>query len=122
MYTCLQIFFVSQIKPMPKRQSLKNLPNLNDAVQSAANPNKAVEQQQDSATKAVPQQEKKPVVASTTKKPPSRVGTKAVTGHFDPAVSKQLKLLAINQDSTVQAMLAEALNDLFEKYGKPPIA
>ena len=45
-----------------------------------------------------------------------------ITGHFDPAVSKQLKLLAINNDSTVQAMLAEALNDLFEKYGKPPIA
>ncbi|MBD2341967.1 hypothetical protein H6G64_34105 [Calothrix sp. FACHB-156] len=46
----------------------------------------------------------------------------AIAGHFDPAVSKQLKQLALEQDTTVQALLAEALNDLFEKYGKKAIA
>ena len=55
-------------------------------------------------------------------KPPSRTGTKAITGHFDPAVSKQLKQIALDEDSTIQALLAEALNDLFKKYGKSPIA
>lgn len=54
--------------------------------------------------------------------PPSRQGKKAIAGHFDPAVSKQLKQLALEQDTTVQALLGEALNDLFEKYGKKPIA
>lgn len=54
--------------------------------------------------------------------PPSRQGKKAIAGHFDPAVSKQLKQLALSQDTTVQALLAEALNDLFEKYDKKPIA
>jgi hypothetical protein len=54
--------------------------------------------------------------------PPSRLGKKAIAGHFDPAVSKQLKQLALEQDTTVQALLAEALNDLFDKYGKKPIA
>lgn len=54
--------------------------------------------------------------------PPSRRGKKAISGYFDPAVSRQLHQLALEQDTSLQAMLAEALNDLFEKYQKPPIA
>lgn len=54
--------------------------------------------------------------------PASRVGKKVVAGHFDPAVTKQLKQIALDSDSTVQSLLAEALNDLFEKYGKERIA
>lgn len=54
--------------------------------------------------------------------PPSRKGKKAVTGHFDPAVSRQLKQLALDRDTTIQSLLSEALNVLFEKYGKNPIA
>jgi hypothetical protein len=49
--------------------------------------------------------------------PPSRRGKKIVSGYFDPAVSRQLKQLALDHDKTVQSLLAEALNDLFEKYG-----
>jgi hypothetical protein len=33
-----------------------------------------------------------------------------------------LKLLAAEGDTTVQALMAEASNDLFAKHGKPPIA
>jgi hypothetical protein len=54
--------------------------------------------------------------------PPSRVGKKAITGFFDPAVSRQLKIIGLEEDKSVQAMLAEALNDYFEKHGKNPIA
>lgn len=54
--------------------------------------------------------------------PPSRRGKKTVAGHFDPAVSRQLRTIALEHDSTVQGLLTEAINDLFEKYGKPPIA
>jgi hypothetical protein len=53
---------------------------------------------------------------------PSRIGKKTVAAHFDPAVSKQLKHLGLERDSSTQALLREAINDLFAKYGKPPIA
>ena len=53
---------------------------------------------------------------------PSRKGKKAITGFFDPAVSKQLKQIALNNDQTIQSLLAEALNDLFMKNNKSPIA
>ncbi len=53
---------------------------------------------------------------------PSRIGKKTVAAHFDPAVSRQLKQLGLDRDTSTQALLREALNDLFTKYGKPPIA
>lgn len=53
---------------------------------------------------------------------PSRVGKKPITGFFDPAVSRQLKQMALDQDSSIQALLREALNDLFEKHRTKPIA
>jgi cytochrome P450 len=55
-------------------------------------------------------------------KPAARQGRKVVSGHFDPAVSKQLRLLALERDTNLQALLAEAINDLFTKYQKSPIA
>lgn len=54
--------------------------------------------------------------------PPSRAGKKIISGHFDPAVTRQLKQLALDRESTVQNLLAEALNDLFAKHGKSLIA
>ncbi|RUS93922.1 hypothetical protein DSM106972_095210 [Dulcicalothrix desertica PCC 7102] len=54
--------------------------------------------------------------------PPSRRGKKAITVHFDPAACKQLKQLAMDEETSIQALMTEALNDLFEKYGKNPIA
>lgn len=54
--------------------------------------------------------------------PPSRQGKKVISGHFDPAVSRQLRALGLEHDRTVQDLLREALNGLFEKYRKPPIA
>ena len=54
--------------------------------------------------------------------PPSRQGKKAITGFFDPAVSRQLKQLALDDDKTIQILLAEALNDLFVKHNQKPIA
>jgi hypothetical protein len=54
--------------------------------------------------------------------PPSRAGKKALIGYYDPAVSKQLKQLGLDKDLTVQDLLGEAVNDLFQKYKKPTIA
>ena len=52
---------------------------------------------------------------------PSREGRRLVAGHFDPKVAKQLKLLAAEEETTVQALLEEALNLLFIKKGKGSI-
>ena len=60
--------------------------------------------------------------AATYGVPPSRQGKKAITGHFDPAVSRQLRQLALDNNTTVQALLAEALNELFIKHHRNPIA
>ena len=54
--------------------------------------------------------------------PPSRVGKRQVAAYFPVPVQRQLKLLTIEKDTTIQGLLAEALNDLFAKYGKPEIA
>ena len=59
-----------------------------------------------------------------TKEPsqPSRRDTKAITVHFPQNVRDQLKILAVEQGTTIQNMAAEAFNDLFAKYEKPEIA
>jgi hypothetical protein len=54
--------------------------------------------------------------------PPSRQGKKAIAAYFDPAVRKQLALLAVQEERTQADLLAEAINLLFEKYGQSPIA
>jgi len=63
-----------------------------------------------------------PLKESTQGSAPCRQGKKAITGFFDPAVSRQLKQLALNDDKTVQLLITEALNDLFVKYNQKPIA
>jgi len=51
-----------------------------------------------------------------------RVGTRMLGGHISEPAQRQFKILAAVQDKTVQALLEEAINDLFRKYGKEPIA
>lgn len=53
---------------------------------------------------------------------PSRKSTKHVGGYFDPAVSKQLREIALAEDSSVQALLAEAIDMFFQSRRKPLIA
>lgn len=52
---------------------------------------------------------------------PSREDKKLIAGHFNPKVAKQLKLLAVEDDTTVQALLEEALDLLFAKKGRARI-
>jgi hypothetical protein len=73
-------------------------------------------------TKTTPEPESHATHAASSLQPPSRQGKKTIAGHFDPAVSKQLREIALAEDSSVQELLREALNDLFIKRGRPPIA
>jgi hypothetical protein len=47
----------------------------------------------------------------------SRAGKHLISGFFDENVVKALKQLALDLDTTVQIVLASALNDKFERHG-----
>ena len=70
---------------------------------------------------------RRPAQAEPTSRPAgfyaaTRAGKKKVTAALDPAAHKQLKGLAVERDATTEALMIEAINDLFQKHGKPPIA
>ena len=78
-----------------------------------------------SVTNPAPAEQVEPTTSSppaTKPKVNSRTGKKAISGFFEPEVSRQLKALAALEGRTVQGMIGEALNLLFEKYGKDAIA
>lgn len=53
----------------------------------------------------------------------TRAGKKKATATLSTAAHRQLKSLALEQDGgTVEKLLTEAINDLFRKHGKSPIA
>ena len=60
--------------------------------------------------------------AADDKRPPSRKKKNVVMAYFEPEVTIQLKVLAAQEQKTIQRMIAESLNLLFHHYGKPPIA
>lgn len=53
---------------------------------------------------------------------PSRAGKVVISTYFDPAVRQQFAILAIKENRSQAALLADALNLLFEKHGEAPIA
>ena len=53
---------------------------------------------------------------------PDRVGKRATLFQLPATAKKQLAIMAIENETTQQELLVEALNMLFERYGKPPIA
>lgn len=59
---------------------------------------------------------------------PGRAAKTNITGYFDRPVKWELQELATERSRvegrrvTTQELLAEALNDLFKKYGKPEVA
>jgi hypothetical protein len=53
---------------------------------------------------------------------PSRFGRVLIGGHFAPEVQTALKIIAAEERTTMQALLAEAINTVFAKRHKPEIA
>ena len=47
---------------------------------------------------------------------------KLIGGHFDKWVHNQLRMMSYKEDCSMQSLLGEALNYLFEKRGKKLIA
>ncbi len=52
----------------------------------------------------------------------TRLGKKKFTASLEPGEHKQLKQLALDRDTTAEALLVEAVHDLFAKYGTAPRA
>lgn len=59
-----------------------------------------------------------PVASSTAK---AREGKVMIAGYFSPQMAKAVKLLAVEQDITVQALIGEALDMVLHKNGKHPM-
>jgi hypothetical protein len=51
-----------------------------------------------------------------------RAGRTAMPFWVPVAARKQLRVLAAENDTTQQELMTDALNMLFQKYGRPPIA
>ena len=51
---------------------------------------------------------------------PGRTGKKAVSAYFSREMSRALHLLALEQGTSLQALMGEAFDDLLRKYGKHP--
>jgi hypothetical protein len=60
--------------------------------------------------------------AGASVRPRSRRGKVSMTQWVDPAIRKQLAQLALDHDKSQAELVVEALNLLFERYGKSPIA
>ncbi len=63
-----------------------------------------------------------PVQQHVANRPPSRRHKRAITGYVSAKAFQQFQILRAEQGRDVQQLVEEALNDLFHKYGKPPIA
>lgn len=73
------------------------------------------------AAKVVPA----PVEADSTAAPAStkakaREGKKAIVGYFSEDMSRQFRMLAIEENTTVQSLIGEALDMLLRARGKHP--
>ncbi len=55
-------------------------------------------------------------------RPPSRQGKRIISAYVSADAARQLRLLVADRDSTTQALIEEALNDLFRKYDRAAIA
>jgi hypothetical protein len=53
--------------------------------------------------------------------PPSRVGRKVISGYFSPEMSLAMHLCARRAGMNLQALMAEAFNDVLRKYGESPV-
>lgn len=71
------------------------------------------------APKAVPAEVDTPAPPGSTRAK-AREGKKAIVGYFSEDMSRQLRVMAIEEGLTVQALVGEALDMLMRARGKHP--
>lgn len=62
-----------------------------------------------------------PVEHAAADLPPSRVGRKVISGYFSPEMSLAMHMCARRAGVSLQALMAEAFNDVLRKYGESPL-
>lgn len=63
-----------------------------------------------------------PAAPSSPSRAKARDGKKAVVGYFSEELSRTLRVLAVDEGVTVQALLGEAIDLLMRERGKHPFA
>lgn len=76
----------------------------------------------DIAAKVAPPLAAETTSAPATTKAKSREGKKAIVGYFSEDMSRQLRMLAIEENTTVQALVGEGLDMLLRARGKHPFS
>jgi len=87
-------------------------PNLAAVVEAAGSTRRTI----------VPEAAETPTAQAVQAKAKTRQATRQIAAHFPEEVAWQLRELAVERRTTVQALMGEALNDLFRKYGRPELA
>lgn len=95
----------------------KKIPRLSESLKEINEP-----REMPSLPKVAKATVKKPASESKPVTNPGRTGHRVISAYFSEETHKQFKILGVEQGSNNQEMLREALNDLFKKYGKPPLA
>ena len=75
---------------------------------------------QTSAVKAAKPPSSDEISEATPKRRPAREGKKGILGHFSPELSRALNIMAIEEGTTVQALMGEAFDLLMRARGKHP--
>jgi hypothetical protein len=70
------------------------------------------------AIRIQPDQQPAQIKARQPKKTGARAGTRQIAGHFPDATLRALKHLMAEEDTTLQALLDEAIDDLLVKKGR----
>jgi hypothetical protein len=71
-----------------------------------------------SAVRAHPDRPPAQIKPHHTKKTGARAGTRQIAGHFPDATLRALKHVMAEEDTTLQALLDEAIDDLLVKKGR----
>ena len=73
------------------------------------------------ASQPIPQTQNQAGGQGATSGPASRQGRKQIAGFFTPEMSFAMHTLARRQGRSLQALMAEAFNDVLRKHGESPI-
>ena len=91
------------------------------SLQEALNKRKRTIEKTGSTKASASEKKKRAVLSRATPEPPSRKTTRLIGGHFPPEMVHQWHLLVAEEKihgATGQALLHEAISDLFVKKGK----
>jgi hypothetical protein len=97
-------------------------PSLAERMREVATPDTPPSDEPQATTANPPAPSEKRIARASGFYAATRAGKKKVTAALDPAAHKQLRQLGLDRDMTTEALLIEAINDLFTKYAKRPIA